>query len=487
MSIALSILAAVALFCLLFFLLKRPLPMAVIAAVVLLLAVNIQWIKPALENVGTGLGTNTVLGISAVLMLVLLFMKVPVFIAVLGGSLFYFLLNPGINQIIFGQKAVTGSESASLLAIPFFVCAGTFMNYSGVTSRIMTFCSAVTGRLPGGLAQVNVLLSTLMGGLSGSNLADAAMEAKMLVPEMEKQGFSKEFSSVVTAASAMITPLIPPGIAMILYGCIADVSIGKLFMSGITVGGTLCIAMMVLVHVISKRRGYKPIRTKRMTGKEFWDCLRPALLPLCLPIIIIGGIRLGVFTATEAGAVAILYAVVLGLVYRELTFKGILQACKETVCTTGGIMLIVSAASVFSWVLTKERIPQQLTEFIVSICPNKYAFLIAVNIFVLVVGMFIEGNATMIVLVPLLAPIAKQYGINEIQFAMIYIFNNAIGALSPPMGTLMFVTCSVTGCKTKTFIKEAVPFYILLFIVLMLFTFCPPVTTAIVQLTYGSV
>ena len=223
MSLMLSIVAAAALFCLLYFLLKRPMAFSIIAAVAVLLAVNIQWIKPALEGVGTALGTNTVLGIAAIMMMVLLFMKVPVFIAVLGGSLIYFLFNPGINQIIFGQKAVTGSESASLLAIPFFVCAGTFMNYSGVTSRIMTFCSAITGRLPGGLAQVNVLLSTLMGGLSGSNLADAAMEAKMLVPEMEKQGFSKEFSSVVTAASAMITPLIPPGIAMILYGCIADV------------------------------------------------------------------------------------------------------------------------------------------------------------------------------------------------------------------------------------------------------------------------
>ena len=487
MSIVLSIVAAAAIFFLLFKLLKQPVVVSVIAAIVVLLAVNIQWIKPALEVVGTTLGTNTVLGISAVMMLVFLFMKVPVFISVLAASLIYFLFNPGINQIVFGQTAVVKTESSSLLAIPFFVCAGVFMNYSGVTSRIMDFCAAITGRMPGGLAQVNVLLSTLMGGLSGSNLADAAMEANMLVPEMEKKGFSKEFSSVVTAASAMITPLIPPGIAMILYGCIADVSIGKLFMSGITVGGTLCIAMMILVHIISKKRGYVPIRTEKMTGKELWGHLRPALLPLCLPIIIIGGIRLGIFTATEAGSIAILYAVLLGILYKELTPKIILQACKETITTTGGIMMIVSAASVFSWVLTKERIPQQLTEFIIRICPNKYAFLIAVNIFVLIVGMFIEGNATMIVLVPLLAPVAAQYGINEIQFAMIYIFNNAIGALSPPMGTLMFVTCSVTGCKTKTFIKEAVPFYILLLIVLLLLTFCPPVTTAIVQLVYGSV
>ena len=465
--------------------LKISWPVVIIAALVLLVGVNIQWVKPFLENIGRTLGTNKVLGISAVLMLVLLFLKVPVFIAVFGGSLVYFLFNPGINQIIFGQKAVTGTESPSLLAIPFFVCAGTFMNYSGVTTRIMNFCSAITGRMPGGLAQVNVLLSTLMGGLSGSNLADAAMEAKMLVPEMEKQGFSKEFSSVVTAASAMITPLIPPGIAMILYGCIADVSIGKLFMSGITVGGALCIGMMILVHFISKRRGYLPIRNTKMSWAELWGHLKPALLPLCLPVIIIGGIRLGVFTATEAGAIAIIYAIILGLLYHELTLKGIIQACKETVCTTGGIMLIVAAASVFSWVLTKERIPQQLTEFIVSICPNKYAFLIAVNIFVLIVGMFIEGNATMIVLVPLLAPIARQYGIDEIQFAMVYIFNNAIGALSPPMGTLMFVTCSVTGCKTKPFMKEAIPFYLLLIVLLLLLTFCPPVTTAIVKLTYG--
>ena len=484
MNILISVAAAAALFALLKFALKRPTAFAATAAAFVVIMLNISAIKPALEVVGATIGTNTVLGITAILMLVLLFLKVPVFIAVFCASMLYFIFNPGINQIVFGQKGVLGTESASLLAIPFFVCAGVFMNYSGVTTRIMNFCSAVTGRMPGGLAQVNVLLSTLMGGLSGSNLADAAMEAKMLVPEMEKQGFSKEFSSVVTAASAMITPLIPPGIAMILYGCIANVSIGKLFVSGFAVGGTLCLSMMILVHFISIKRGYRPIRTEKLGAKGLWENLRPALLPLMLPIIIIGGIRLGIFTATEAGSVAILYAVFLGLLYKELNGKLLLQACKETITTTAGIMLIVSAASVFSWVLTKERIPQQLTEWIVSVCPNKYAFLIAVNIFVLIVGMFIEGNATMIVLVPLLAPIAAQYGINEIQFAMVYIFNNAIGALSPPMGTLMFVVCGVTNCKTKEFIKEAVPFYIMLLIVLLLLTFCPPVTTAIVDLLY---
>ncbi|GHS85718.1 C4-dicarboxylate ABC transporter [Synergistales bacterium] len=427
---------------------------------------------------------NNILMIAAIVMLALLFLKVPVYVSVLGGSAVYFFSNPKVNAIVFAQQAVTGAESISLLAIPFFVCAGIFMNYTGVTKRIMSFCVAVTGRMHGGLAQVNVLLSTLMGGLSGSNIADAAMEAKMLVPEMEKNGFSKEFSSVVTAASSMITPLIPPGIAMILYGCIANVSIGKLFVSGIGVGTMLCVTMMLVVRAVSIKRGYVPIRTEKITRDEFVGALKPAVLPLLLPIIIIGGIRLGVFTATEAGTVAIVYAFILGIAYREMKFKDLIQGLKETVCTTSSIMLIVSAACVFSWILTKERVPQQLTAWMVSSVSNKYVFLFIINIFLLIVGMFIEGNASMIVLVPLLAPIAAQYGIDEIHFAMVYIFNNAIGALSPPMGTLMFVTCGITGCKTKSFIKEAVPFYILLVIDLILLTYFPFFTTALVNLVY---
>ncbi|MGL4790237.1 MAG: TRAP transporter large permease, partial [Anaerotignaceae bacterium] len=426
----------------------------------------------------------SILGLSAIVMLVLLFLKVPVYISVLGGSAIYFIFNENINTIIYAQQAITGVETISLLAVPFFVCAGTLMNYTGVTKRIMDFCAVATGRFPGGLAQVNILLSTLMGGLSGSNLADAAMQSKMLVPEMENKGFSKEFSTVVTAASSMITPLIPPGIAMILYGCIADVSIGKLFMSGLGIGALLCITMMLLVAYISVKRDYKPLRTTKATSKEIGTALKPAILPLCLPIIIIGGIRLGIFTATEAGAIAILYAALLGFCYKELKLNNLAQGLKETVCTTSSIMLIVAAAKVFSWILTKERIPQQLTQWIVLVIDNKYVFLLVINVFLLIVGMFIEGNASMIILVPLLAPIAASYGINEIQFAMIYIFNNAIGALSPPMGTLMFVTCGITKCKTAAFIKEALPFYLLLLINLLLITYIPAFSTLIVNILY---
>lgn len=422
--------------------------------------------------------------IALILMLVLLFLKVPVYLSVIAGSAVYFFLNPDVNSMILAQRVVSSVQSSSLLAVPFFVCAGVFMNYSGVTRRIMALCDVLTGRLYGGLAQVNVLLSTLMGGLSGSSLADAAMEAKILVPAMEGKGMSKEFSSVVTAASAMITPLIPPGIAMILFGSLADLSIGKLFVSGIGVGAMLCLGEMITVSVISRRRGYMPSRQQRLKSKEVLPVLKEAILPLCLPVIIIGGIRLGIFTATEAGSVAVIYSIILGLIYKELDWKTIKNGVKETVISTTSIMLIIGAASALSWILTKEQIPQSLTNMMLQATSSKYVFLILCNLFLLFVGMFIEGNAAMIILVPLLYPIALSYGVNAIQFAMVFIFNMAIGSMTPPMGTLMFVVCNETKCPLKTFIKESIPFYVVLLGELLLMTFIPILTTGLVDLIY---
>ncbi len=424
--------------------------------------------------------------IAVVLMLVLLFLKVPVWMSVIAGTASYFFLNPAVSSMILAQRLASSVQGLTLLAVPFFVCAGIFMNASGVSKRIMDLCDLLTGHMWGGLAQVNVLLSTLMGGLSGSNLADAAMEAKLLVPPMEAKGMSKGFSSVVTAASAMITPIIPPGIAMILCGSLANVSIGKLFVSGIGVGILLCAGEMICVSVISHKRGYKPTRAKgeKLPQGEAWHIIRASILPMCLPVVIIGGVRLGVFTATEAGAVAVVYSVFLGLLYRELDMKKIIHGLKETVLSTAGIMLIIGAASALSWVLTKERIPQTLTEMMLQISPNKYVFLIMMNIFLLICGMFLEGNAIMIILVPLLFPIAMQYGINEVQFLMVIIFNVSIGCMTPPMGTLMFVVCNETGCKLKEFIKESIPFFIVLIAELLMLTFIPVLTTGLVDLMY---
>lgn len=428
---------------------------------------------------------STAVSVGLILVLVLLFLKVPVFVSIIAGSVAYFFLNPDVNAMILAQRVSSAIQSTSLLAVPFFVCAGVFMNYSGVTRRIMALCDVLTGRMWGGLAQVNVLLSTMMGGLSGSSLADTAMEARMLVPEMEKKGMSKEFSSVVTAASAMITPLIPPGIAMILFGSLANLSVGKLFVSGIGVGLLLCIGEMITVSIISRKRGYAPTRKERLHWKQVAPVLKQAILPLILPVVIIGGIRIGAFTATEAGTVAVVYSIFLGLLYKEIDWNTIVKGLKETVISTAGIMMIIGAASALSWVLTKERIPQSITELMLQVTDNKYVFLLLCNLFLLFVGMFIEGNAAMIVLVPLLYPIATgTYGIDGIQFAMMFIFNMAIGSLSPPMGTLMFVVCNETKCKLSTFIKESIPFYIVLLVELLLFATVPVLTTGLVDLIY---
>lgn len=428
---------------------------------------------------------STAVSAGLILVLVLLFLKVPVFVSIIAGSVAYFFLNPDVNAMILAQRVSSAIQSTSLLAVPFFVCAGVFMNYSGVTRRIMALCDVLTGRMWGGLAQVNVLLSTMMGGLSGSSLANAAMEARMLVPEMEKKGMSKEFSSVVTAASAMITPLIPPGIAMILFGSLANLSVGKLFVSGIGVGLLLCIGEMITVSIISRKRGYAPTRKERLHWKQVAPVLKQAILPLILPVVIIGGIRIGAFTATEAGTVAVVYSIFLGLLYKEIDWNTIVKGLKETVISTAGIMMIIGAASALSWVLTKERIPQSITELMLQVTDNKYVFLLLCNLFLLFVGMFIEGNAAMIVLVPLLYPIATgTYGIDGIQFAMMFIFNMAIGSLSPPMGTLMFVVCNETKCKLSTFIKESIPFYIVLLMELFLFATVPVLTTGLVDLIY---
>ena len=283
----------------------------------------------------------------------------------------------------------------------------------------------------------------------------------------------------------MITPLIPPGIAAIIYGSVTGASIGRLFVAGIVPAIILCASMMVVVSLYSRRHGIPRLREKRASGKELWDAFKPAVLPLCLPIIIIGGIRFGIFTPTEAGAIAIFYALLLGIIYREIRLDNILTCIKETVSTTASIMLIVGAATCFSWILTWENVPQNMTTFLISLCHNRYLFLLLVNLFLLVVGMFIEATAAQIVLAPMLAPVAVAFGIDPIHFGMVFIFNMAIGSLTPPMGNLMFVTCGVTKCTTEEFIKDCRVFYLLLFLVLMLMSYLPFVTTWLPNLVYG--
>jgi tripartite ATP-independent transporter DctM subunit len=420
--------------------------------------------------------------LSIALLLLFIFLKIPVFISILAGTVAYFAMMPSYPSLLIIQRVTAGIESIPLLAVPFFVCAGVFMSRTGVIERITDLCIVLTGRLTGGLAQVNVLLSTINGGLSGSSLADAAMDSRMLVPIMRKAGFDNEFSSVVTAVSALITALIPPGLGMIIYASVTGISVAQLFMSGISVGIILCVSTMVIVGVISSKRKYQIIDAEKFTMKKLLKALKKSALPLMLPLIIIGGIRIGVFSATEAGAVAVIYTLILGILYKTVTFAEIIKGLKETVITTASIMLIIGASSSLSWILMREKIPQTLTLAMINFTTNKYLFFIIINIFLIFVGMFVEGSSIVIMLAPLVLPVSRAFGINDIQFAMVFLLNTQLGSITPPLGTVMYVTCGITGCKIKNFVIECIPFYLMLLALILLFIFVPQLTVGILNL-----
>lgn len=425
--------------------------------------------------------------IALVVMLLLFLADVPIAFALIVSTLSYFVVAGDLPLIAVVQRLVGGLESVPLLCIPFFITAGVFMNYTGISRRLVAFAEVLTGHLPGGLAQVNVVLSTLMGGLSGSNLADAAMQSKILVPEMVKRGYSPAFSAAVTASSSLITPIIPPGIALIIYGYVGNVSIGRLFLAGVVPGVLTCLVLMVAVHVMSVRRGYRPSRPRRAGVGEVLRNGRTALLALALPLVIIVGIRFGMFTPTEAGSVAVVYAFVLGvLVYREMKRSELKKALVESVSATANVMLIIAAASGFSKVLTWERVPHVITEAVTGAVSGPTTFLLLVNVFLLILGMFLEGNAALIVLTPILIPVAKAFGVDPVHFGVVFIFNLSIGTITPPMGTVMFTTCSITGVKIDEFLRQAVPFWIALIVCLLIITYVPALSLWLPRLVYGN-
>jgi tripartite ATP-independent transporter DctM subunit len=359
------------------------------------------------------------------------------------------------------------------------------MNYSGISAKLMDLADALVGHLTGGLGHVNVLLSTLMGGISGSGAADAAMECKLLVPEMEKRGYSKGFSAAVTAASACITPIIPPGVGLVVFAFVCEVSLGKLMSAGYIPGLLMMIGLMILVGIISRKRNYKPSRTKRASGKEIWTLLKKSSWALFLPFGLIMGLRFGVFTATEGGAMMAIYSLLVGkFVYKELKFRDLPKIMYESVLSMAAVMLVLNAANVFSYYLSWERIPQALSASLIEISKNKYLFLLFVNILLLILGMFLDGMATMIILAPLLAPVATALGIDLVHFGLVMVLNCAIGAITPPFGTYIFLVSGTVKIKTDTLIKELLPFIGVCIAVLLLITYIPWFTMVIPNLLF---
>ncbi|BAD63664.1 C4-dicarboxylate transport system permease large protein [Shouchella clausii KSM-K16] len=410
--------------------------------------------------------------VSVIVLLIVL--NVPVAYAMLAGVAIYFIVNPSFMNETLTQRVVSGVESFPLLGIVFFITAGVLMNYTGITKRMLVFAKLVTGHLTGGLAKVNVLLSVLMGGLSGSNVADAAMQSKIVVPEMVKKGYAPGFSAALTATSSLITPILPPGIALILYGYVGNVSIGDLFIAGIIPGFLLAAILLVYVHFAAKKRGFEQEMNPFPSFKQVAIASKDALLALLLPILIIGGIRLGMFGPTEAGAVAVLYALVIGLfIYREMTFKDLVSAAKESVQIIATVMIIIAAGTAFGWMLTLEQVPQQLASAMTTSVEQPLAFLVLLLVFLLIVGMFIEGNVMLIILTPIFMPMLETYGIDPVHFGIFFILCLSIGTITPPIGTIMFTTASITKVKIETFIKEVIPFWLLLIGLTLIIIFIP--------------
>ena len=423
-----------------------------------------------------------------IVVLILFFLGIPCAFAMMIVCIPYFLSDKYIQATVVAQKLLASCESQSLMAIPFFITAGAIMNYSGISEKLMEFADGLVGHLTGGLGHVNVLISTLMGGVSGSGAADCAMECKILVPEMLKYGYSKPYSAAITAATACITPIIPPGINLVLFACLCECSVGRLLAAGYIPGFLLCIAFMVLNHFISKKRGYVGGRKKMMEGKKLVKIFLSSLWALFLPFGLIMLLRFGVCTATEGGVMMAFYSIFVGkFVYKKLDLRRMPQILLEAVNSTAPVMLILCAANLFSYYMSWENVPSTLTKLLLTLTGNKYLFLLLCNILFLLIGCFMDAMAAMIVIAPLLAPVVRALDINIIHFGLMMCFNVGLAAITPPFGTYIFLVSGLLKMKTSEMIRDLWPFIGVAIVVLLLVTYVPWFSTFIPDLMYGSV
>jgi tripartite ATP-independent transporter DctM subunit len=382
------------------------------------------------------------------------------------------------------QRLIGGIDSFPLLAVPFFILAGHAMNTGGVTERIYGFARALVGHYTGGLGHVNVMGSLIFSGMSGSAIADAGGLGLLEIRAMKQDGFPASFAGALTCASCIIGPLVPPSIPMVLYGVIANTSVGKLFLAGIVPGLLTAAGLMIMVYFIAKRRGYR--KQPRASWTELWLAFKAAFLALLTPAIIMGGIFGGIFTPTEAAAVAAIYALMLGLfLYGELKWRDLGRVFRETVHTSAVVGLIVAGASLFSWVLARERVPQMIADTFLSISQDPDILLLIINLLLLVMGCFMEGIAIMILVVPMLLPVAQQVGIDPVHLGVVVVMNLMIGILTPPFGVGLFVVSKVGDIPFEELARAVLPFLFPLLIVLAIITWFPSTVLFLPNLVFG--
>jgi tripartite ATP-independent transporter DctM subunit len=422
------------------------------------------------------------LAIMFILLAVLLVCGAPVAVALAGSSLVYLII-AGMPPISMLHNMINGVNSFPLLAVPFFIMAGHLMNTGGITVRIFNFARALVGWLPGGLGHVNVGASVIFAGMSGAAVADAGGLGNVEIKAMRDAGYETGFAVGITAASSTIGPIIPPSLPLVLYGVIAQVSIGQLFLAGVVPGLLMAVALMAMVAWYSHRRNYPRDRAFSLSG--LGTASKAAFLPLMTPVIIIGGISTGLFTPTEAAVAAVAYSLVLGLaVYRTLTMRHLLRVTMDTVETTAAIMLIVGSAAVFAWILTANQSAQHLANFVLGFTDNKYMIIFLMMVLVLVVGCFMETIAAITILVPVLLPIAHTVEIDPVHLGIIVILNLMLGLLTPPVGMVLYVLSRVSGVRFEECVRATAPFLVPLVVVLMLLAFIPQLSLGLPSLLY---
>jgi C4-dicarboxylate transporter DctM subunit len=401
---------------------------------------------------------------------------------VLGLTPFIAFFSEGeIPHMLAAQRIFTGMDNPVLMAIPFFILAGNIMSAGGMTRRLVSFCNVLVGSFRGGLAYINVIISMLFAGITGAAVADTSAIGSILIPAMKKQGYDVDFSAAVTATSSTVGPIVPPSIPFIIYGVLGEVSIASLFLAGFIPGALLALSQMCVVAYYARKRNYP--KGSLISAGEALKATFDAALVLMMPLIILGGILTGIFTPTESACVAVFYALIVSLfVYRDIRPIDLPKIIINTAVTSSLVMLVIGTASIFSWFLASQEIPQSITEAVINITHNRIAILLLVNIVLLLVGTFMETTASLIILTPVLLPLMDKIGVDPLHFGVIIVLNLVIGLTTPPVGVCLFIACAIGEIKLEQITKAILPFILASIIVLLIVTYWESLIMAIPRL-----
>jgi tripartite ATP-independent transporter DctM subunit len=417
-------------------------------------------------------------------LLVFFAINTPIAIAIGASSIIAIMVQGDFPLMMIAQRMFSGTDSFHLMAVPLFMFAGVLMEAGGISRRIIDFANALVGWLPGGLAAVTIVSAMFFAGISGSAAADAAAVGAILIPAMKKSGYDSDFAAAVQASGGSIGVIIPPSIPMIIFGFLTGASIGQLFAAGIIPGILIGLSLIMVSTLISMKHGYSA--TTVFSLAETWRSFKRALLAMGAPIIILGGILTGIFTATESAAVAVVYALLVGMfVYRNIRIRDLFALFRDGAVTSAIVMFIIAMASIFSWIVAIEDIPAQLAGGLLSLTDNPIILLLLINLVLLIAGTFVETTASLILLVPMITAMLPALHIDIIQLGVVVVTNLAIGMLTPPMGICLIVSCSISGDSLGAISRRVLPFLAILIIDLLIITFYPPLTMWMAGLVAG--